>query len=214
MQANTLHQGNEMKPWSTLSSTERYRDTHLLWRTDTCITGGGHQIKDYHVFEYPDWVNAVVLTESFEIVLVRQFRQGAKSILLELPCGALNSDDSTPATGMLRELKEETGFVADKIVPLRSTYANPANFTNVLHSFLVWGARCDAQQSLDFGEEIEVVVTPFSNWLAKLINNDENLQPMHLMTALLAAQFLVRTDSPEWRTIRSEIKEIVCGELC
>ncbi len=47
----------------SLSSTERYRDTHLLWRTDTCITGGGHQIKDYHVFEYSDWVNAIVLTE-------------------------------------------------------------------------------------------------------------------------------------------------------
>jgi hypothetical protein len=59
------------------------------------------------------------------------------------------------------------------------------------------GAWCDGQQSLDFGEEIEVVVTPFSNWLAQLINNDENLQPMHLMTALLAALFLVRTDSPD-----------------
>ena len=114
---------------------------------------------------------------------------------------------------MLRELKEETGFAAGKIIPLRSTYANPANLTNVLHSFLVWGARRDGQQSLDFGEEIEVVVTPFSNWLAKLIDNDENLQPMHLMTVLLAAQFLVRTDSPGWWTIRSEIKEIVCGEL-
>jgi ADP-ribose pyrophosphatase len=203
-----------MKPWSTVSSTQRYRDSHLFWRTDICITGAGHQIKDYHVFEYPDWVNAVVLTELFEIVLVRQFRQGAKSILLELPCGALNSDDSTPATGMLRELKEETGFVADKIIPLRSTYANPANLTNVLHSFLVWGARCDGQQSLDLGEEIEVVVVPFSSWLTELMNNDENLQPMHLMTVLLAAQFLARTADPGWRTIRSEIKEIMCGELC
>lgn len=203
-----------MRPWSTVSSIERYRDIHLFWRTDSCITGGGHQIKDYHVFEYPDWVNAVVLTQSFEIVLVRQFRQGVKNILLELPCGALNSNDPTPAIAMLRELKEETGFVADNIIPLRSAYANPANLTNVIHSFLIWEARCDGQQSLDFGEEIEVVVTPFSSWLAKLMNNDENLQSMHLMTALLAARFLARTDDPGWRTIRSEIKEIVYGELC
>ena len=80
--------------------------------------------------------------------------------------------------------------------------------------FLIWEARCDGQQSLDFGEEIEVVVTPFSSWLAKLMNNDEDLQSMHLMTALLAERFLARTDDPGWRTIRSEIKEIVYGELC
>jgi 8-oxo-dGTP pyrophosphatase MutT (NUDIX family) len=88
-----------------------HRRRHLGTLQTSVLTGAGHQIKDYRVFECRVWVNAVVLTESFEIVLVRQFRQGSRSILLELPCRALNSDDSTPATGMLRELKEETGFV-------------------------------------------------------------------------------------------------------
>jgi ADP-ribose pyrophosphatase len=85
-----------VKPWRVLAKTTTYDDPWLKVRSETCIRADGHLISPYHVLEYPDWVNVVALTPSFEIVLVRQYRHAVSEILLELPCGVLapSSEDA------------------------------------------------------------------------------------------------------------------------
>lgn len=57
-----------------------------------------------------------------KIVLNRNFRHATRSWEYELPRGVLQNNE-TPEQGALREMKEETGFIADKIEFLG--YMNP-----------------------------------------------------------------------------------------
>lgn len=76
-----------MEQWKTLNSSYLYQTTFGNLRKDTCELPTGQIIQDYYVAEYCDWVNAVVITKNLEIVLVKQYRHGAKSSFLEVPAG-------------------------------------------------------------------------------------------------------------------------------
>lgn len=44
---------------------------------------GGTLIPNYYyVLEYPDWVNAVALTEDNRVILLRHYRQVAEEVIL------------------------------------------------------------------------------------------------------------------------------------
>src|SRR5262249_6930280 len=57
-----------------------------------------------------------------EVVLVRQYRHPARAELWELPAGRSEADED-PASGALRELREETGFRAGRIRRIFSLYS-------------------------------------------------------------------------------------------
>ncbi len=106
----------------------------------------------------PDWVNVVCVTEGNELVLVRQWRFGARAFTLELPAGLVERDED-PLTAGLRELKEETGYAPAPDKPARiigAVWPNPAFMNNRCATVLVEGARKVAAQDLDPTEDIEV----------------------------------------------------------
>ena len=114
-----------LKPWVVEDSRITYADRWLKVRTDRCVSPSGPVIDPFHVLEYPAWVNVVALTPDGEIVLVRQYRHGVQQILLELPAGVVDPND-TPASAALRELREETGFEAEELHLTGSMDAEPA----------------------------------------------------------------------------------------
>ena len=95
--------------WEVLSSRVLIKDEWLTVRSDTCALSSG-EIIDPYVFEYPNWVNIFALTETNEIVLIKQYRHGIGRILLELPGGYVSSKDRTIEEAARRELYEETGY--------------------------------------------------------------------------------------------------------
>ncbi len=65
----------------------------------------------------PDCVCVVAVTEDGTIPLVRQYRPVVGRVTLELPSGHVEADER-PEDAARRELREETGFAADELVPL------------------------------------------------------------------------------------------------
>jgi ADP-ribose pyrophosphatase len=68
------------------------------------------------------------------IALIRQLRHAADSDLYEVPAGRLEADEA-PVDCARRELREETGFVADSIEPLISFYSTPGFTDERIHAF-------------------------------------------------------------------------------
>ncbi|MEM9174553.1 MAG: NUDIX hydrolase [Myxococcota bacterium] len=92
-------------------------------------TGAAHP---FYRIESPDWVNVVALTRDEQLVLVRQFRHGSRTVTLEIPGGLIDPGE-TPAIAGERELLEETGFRAGRLESLGSINPNPALFGNRVH---------------------------------------------------------------------------------
>jgi ADP-ribose pyrophosphatase len=104
----------------------------------------------------PDWVNIVPLTRAGECVMIRQFRFGTERMTLEIPGGMIDPGES-PLVAAQRELREETGYVAERWTAIGRFAPNPAFQRNYLHTFLAQGCELEGELALDPGEDIEVL---------------------------------------------------------
>ena len=175
-----------IKPWRILSSTHLTEDI----RIDQCELPNGQVIAG-RVFEFGTWVTILALTKTQEVVLIRQYRHGAKKVILELPGGVMDAQDDSPLLAARRELREETGFSSDAFIEIGKVSPNPANQSNLIHSFLATDAEQVIDQHLDDTEEIEVVLTPFEQ-VIRMARQGELLQSMQVATVFFALAYMNR----------------------
>ncbi|MFP4067644.1 MAG: NUDIX hydrolase [Spirochaetaceae bacterium] len=118
---------------------------------------------EFALISSPDWVQVVATTRNPEgrecFVLVRQFRQGARRLTIELP-GGMVDDGEDPEDAARRELKEETGFTADRLIRVGSVSPNPAIMDNTAYTFVAPEARLVAEQDLDVNEIVDAELVP------------------------------------------------------
>lgn len=95
----------------------------------------GADTHPFYTIEAEGWVNVVATTAAGELVMVRQWRHGARQVTLEIPGGAIDPGES-PEAAALRELLEETGFAAGRVRPLGAVNPNPALFGNRVYTYL------------------------------------------------------------------------------
>jgi len=145
---------NNLK-WKVLSSEYIHKGPWATLRTDRCEMPDGRIMPDYYVLEYPNWVNAVALTEEGKVLFVRQYRHAAGIVSLEIPGGVIDGDEN-PRDAMRRELLEETGYRFDDLEEIAIIYANPSTGTNHTYCYLAKGGIKVQEQSLDEHEEIIV----------------------------------------------------------
>ncbi len=94
----------------------------------------------YYVLRGADGVIILPVTEDGRFVLVRQYRHARGRMSLEFPAGQID-DGETPEQAARRELLEETGFTAAKMIPLgRGGLALNRDSTSQ-HLFLARGVR-------------------------------------------------------------------------
>ena len=171
--------------WKLLKSEYVFKDLWFTVRKDTCERSGGQLVDPYYVYEFPEWVTAVAVTEEGDFIFERQYRHAAGLTMLEIPGGCVDPQDLNLASAIARELKEETGYVFKEYHYLGKTSANPSTHNNWMHFFLATGGKLESEQALDPNEEIEICLLNLDE-VKDLLRKQEIMQSMHV-TALFYA---------------------------
>lgn len=118
------------------------------------------------IIRHPGAVALVALDAEQRVLLVRQYRNAADKILLEIPAGTLHPDEA-PLACAERELQEETGYRPGKLEPLGGIYAAPGYTTEFIHLFLATDLS-ESRLAMDDDEFIEVERLPLPEALAMI----------------------------------------------
>lgn len=170
--------------WTTLDSRYLFKDSWLKARVDSCLRPDGKVVEPYYVLEYPPFVCGLCITKERRVVMVKQYRHALGEVSVELPGGCVDAGE-TPADAMMREAREETGYVFESCVALGSTSPNPSTNNNLMHMFLLEGGELKHAQQLDANEQI--VVEEYSlDELFEMVLGGEIVQAMHV-TAIFYA---------------------------
>ncbi len=173
-----------VKPWKVLESKAIWRNV----RVEKCQANG--KTIDSLFLEYGTWATIVAITKKQEMILIKQYRNGIRDIIWELPAGLVEEGES-PLDGARRELLEETGYTSNAIFQTGKTFPNPAIQSNVMYSFLALDVEKVDDQHLDESEDIEVFLVPLEKAI-EMAKAGELPQALHLTTLFHALAHLKR----------------------
>ena len=131
---------------------EIYHGKIFRVRVDT-IEEDGKQ-REIELVVHPGSFAIAAVTEKNEIVLVRQYRHPAGLSLWEIPAGTAEPGEP-PDAGAQRELREETGCLADSWELLAKLYPTPGFCTESVAIYVARGLHAGPQE-LQEDERIEV----------------------------------------------------------
>lgn len=115
---------------------------------------------EFYYIDSRDWVIVVARTPSGELILVRQFRWGSDELSWEFPGGIIDAGED-PVEAGLRELREETGYVAQSGRLIGLCKPNPAILNNHCHIVFADNVElAEAGTEWDEHEEMEIRVIP------------------------------------------------------
>ncbi len=151
-----------LRPWRILSSEYRIRTKFLRLRADRIELPDGSVVDDYFIRESHGFCVVFAITRDDDVLLVRQYKHGAATILTELPAGMIDEGEPPDACAV-RELAEETGYAGDPPEHVRTFYVDPTNANGRFHLFVVRNAEARAQIAFDVTEDIEVELAPIAD---------------------------------------------------
>ena len=132
---------------------------------------------------HPGAVAVVPITHDGKVVLVRQYRYPLGKTVLEVPAGKLDTGEE-PDDCVLRELEEETGYIAQRIRKLSSIYTTPGFTDEVIHLYIADQLTL-AKQCPDEDEFLDVEV--YTKEEIKAMIEDGTINDAKSMLALLLA---------------------------
>ena len=89
-------------------------------------------------------VCVIPVTESREVICVRQYRYAVGEMLLEIPAGKLDFKGENTAEAAMRELREETGARCGRLTYLGKYLGSPAILDECIHMYMA--------EELSFGD--------------------------------------------------------------
>lgn len=122
-----------------------------------------------------EWINfgkasaIIAITNDNEIILERQYRHPVKKIMIEIPAGKTEKDE-TAIISAKRELLEETGISAKTWIELGALHPCIGYSNEQITYFLAQDLSIDTPK-LDEGEFIEVFTAPFKQCLEMIFTN-------------------------------------------
>ena len=167
----------------TVAVNRKYEGNRISLRVDTAKFEDGPEF-DREIVEHPGSVVLIPITDDGKVLLIRQYRQAAERFLLEASAGTREAGESPEVTAH-RELQEEVGYKAGKLIPIGGSWVAPGYSTEYSYMYIATDLEVASLPS-DDGEDIVVVEIDFKD-LNRLISTGE-LEDQMSIAALLSAQ--------------------------
>jgi len=151
--------GLELTPWDSLATEIVVDHRFYRLRRDTVRLPSGRVVDDYFVSERADVVLVFAVTAQERVVFVRQWKQGRRAFLTELPGGVCEPGEDPKLTAA-RELREETGYACTELREVGRFEPDPTKTTNTIVAYVGHGAELAGETSRDEQEEIEILLLP------------------------------------------------------
>lgn len=154
-------------------------------RVDDALLPNGN-IAKREIVEHNGGVMVAPLDNEDNLYFVKQFRYPYMEIVTELPAGKLEKGEDPFEAGK-RELKEETGAVANKYVSLGQLYPTPGYCGEIIHMYLATELSF-GEQNPDDDEFLEVYKIPLEKAVEMVLSGE--LKDSKTQTAILKIHFL------------------------
>lgn len=176
LQVHQGHQGkrfmseNKKFSWTALENEQVFTCPVFNVKREKSCCGRTAVTHNFYTIGFANWVNVIAVTESDELVMIKQFRHGTGRVELEVPGGCIDKSDTDPLTAGARELFEETGFTADlsKGEIIGHVSPNPALQGNICYTAFFRDVVHSGTHAMEDTEDIEYLTVPV-NELEKMI---------------------------------------------
>jgi ADP-ribose pyrophosphatase len=135
---------------------------------------------------HPGAVCVLPIRNDDVVVLIRQRRYSVSATLIEVPAGTLEKNEP-PMNCAGRELLEETGYLAGRIVPIGSFFTSPGILTEKMYAFAAYDLE-KRQAALEEGEEIELLEVPYEQAI-EMVGAGQITDGKTIATLLMFARF-------------------------
>lgn len=144
--------------WETLDSQATYECPGFTIRNEAVVLPDGTETEFDYLSE-PPAVVVLPFTTNSEVVVIEEWRQAVQRVNRGLPVGSVEPTDDDLDAAARRELREETGYTAERVEQLCTT--EPANgiADSIHHFFVAYGCTQTERQQLDFNESIRAETT-------------------------------------------------------
>ena len=170
-----------------LSSEEKFRGVIVTVKADKVELTNGHTAYR-EVVEHPGGVGIVAINDEGNVFMVRQFRYPLGKEIMEIPAGKLEKGEN-PLDCAVRELSEETGYSAGKMISLGEMYPSPGYCKEVLYAYLATELTPGASHP-DDDEFLSVEMVPFDKAVSMALSGE--LRDAKTVVALLRAREILR----------------------
>jgi ADP-ribose pyrophosphatase len=184
-----------MRPWRTLSRrTLLSRPPWMEVGEERVGLPDGREVDGFLWVRTRDFVAMAAVTERDQVILIRSYKHGPRTVSLAVPAGYIE-DGEEPLAAAKRELLEETGHTSDDWTSLGSYVVDGNYFVATEHIFLARAARKVSEPASGDLEEMEVVVVPLAE-ISDYVQRGEVVQLSSAAALAIAVQVLRPRASP------------------
>lgn len=161
-----------LKPWRVLRTRAIFADPpHIALNADDVALPDGRVVEGYYQIASRASCAVVARTEGGDLVMLRQYKHGARKVCLTFPGGRMESGETLLQTAQ-RELLEETGYEARQWLSLGRFPIHANQRVGEVELFRADFARHIAAAKSDDLEEMETILISSAESRAALARGD------------------------------------------
>ncbi|HWQ14642.1 MAG TPA: NUDIX hydrolase [Roseiflexaceae bacterium] len=173
------------RPWRTRASREVYRNKWISVREDLAEMPDG-RTTIYGVVTMGRAAGVLPFLDDGRVLMVRQYRYvSGENHRWEMPTGGIHADE-TPEQAAQRELREEVGYAAGRLVPISIFHTSKSVCDETAYLYLGYDLA-PAAAPPDDTEDLEVAALPFAEVL-EMVLRSEIRDAMTVIAVLHAAR--------------------------